>query len=490
MRAMSDLVATSPSRALAEAGEDERPRASWLVSWVPLLLVATLPLLAVRRLFRPISDPDTFWHVRAGQYLWDTWRFSGPDTWSTFSSRPFVLHEWLAELGIAWSYHLGGFLALSWLQAALAVGALLVLYAGSRRLGAQTLPAAALSVAGWVGTMGGLALRPQVVSFMLLAVTVVIWLRTAEDCRARWWLIPMTWLWACVHGLWIAGPITGIAVLAGLLLDRRLTRREGLRLGAVLGGSVLAAGLTPVGPHLLLLPFSMRGYAGYVMEWSPTKATDPFALVTLALAIGILAVWARRGTVVSWVHVGLWTLGLAWTLTYARTLALGAITFTLLGAVTARHLLPDLHRGIPHRVERAVIASGLLATVAVCIAFGSSWAGSPGRMSPALESRVTALPAKTVVFNDYGLGGWILFANHGVDPVIDGRADVYTVAHFGRYLAALNAEQGWQATLRDSGASVALLEKRGALATGLREQLGWRVVAEDPTYALLRAPVR
>ena len=51
----------------------------------------------------------------------------------------------------------------------------------------------------------GLSMRPQMISFLLVAVTAAAWLRTREDGRLRWWLVPMTWLWAMSHGMWSLG---------------------------------------------------------------------------------------------------------------------------------------------------------------------------------------------------------------------------------------------------------------------------------------------
>ena len=53
--------------------------------------------------------------------------------------------------------------------------------------------------------------RPQLVSIALAAVVTAAWLCSARDLRARWWLVPVTWVWACSHGLWFVGPLVGLA---------------------------------------------------------------------------------------------------------------------------------------------------------------------------------------------------------------------------------------------------------------------------------------
>ena len=48
-------------------------------------------------------------------------------------------------------------------------------------------------------------MRPQVISYLLVAVTVGAWLRTRDDGRLRWWLVPLAWVWAMLHGMWPIG---------------------------------------------------------------------------------------------------------------------------------------------------------------------------------------------------------------------------------------------------------------------------------------------
>ena len=67
-------------------------------------------------------------------------------------------------------------------------------------------------------------MRPQMLSFLLVAVTAAAWLRTREDGRLRWWLVPLTWVWAMLHGMWPIGIVIGVVAVVGLALDRRAHR--------------------------------------------------------------------------------------------------------------------------------------------------------------------------------------------------------------------------------------------------------------------------
>ena len=77
-----------------------------------------------------------------------------------------------------------------------------------------------------VGASLSLTPRPHLVSFLFLAITLHAWLGTARDLRPRWWLIALGWVWACSHGMWLLGPMVGLAVIGGLLLESRLPDQD------------------------------------------------------------------------------------------------------------------------------------------------------------------------------------------------------------------------------------------------------------------------
>ena len=76
--------------------------------WLPLGVVALVPLLLLRLSASGISDPDTFWHIRTSHFLLDTWQFTGPDPFFRFSENRWVLHEWLPKIAAAWADDVAG----------------------------------------------------------------------------------------------------------------------------------------------------------------------------------------------------------------------------------------------------------------------------------------------------------------------------------------------------------------------------------------------
>ena len=231
---------------------------------------------------------------------------------------------------------------------------------------ADVVPAGIAGLEGLVIAAGSLSQRPQAVSFVFVMITVMAWWRTTSDLRARWWLVPLTWVWACLHGFWLFGPVLGAAMVVGLLLDRRLDRRSLLSLSGVVGASVLAAGLTPVGPRLLTLPFQVHSApAGLVQEWQPSNTHNPITVMALVVISGIALIWLRRRVAPPWWQVGQLALALVLSLVYARLLSVAACLLVPLLASSLRSHHPHALSVSPPTPPR--LCAGLLVPPAIAV---------------------------------------------------------------------------------------------------------------------------
>ena len=96
------------------------------------------------------------------------------------------------------------------------------------------------------------------------------------------------------------------------------------------------------------------------------------------------------------------------------------------------------------------------------------------------------LPSGTVVYNDYGLGGWLEWKHRNVVPVIDGMTDAYQVRYVESYVKASKLEPGWRKSFDKTGAEYALLIYDTPLAAALAEGGEWKTVVHESRYVLLR----
>src|ERR1035437_8396438 len=273
---------------------------------------------------RPVSDPSPWLHLKVGAFLLRGGRFGLPDPWAPFATTTYLPTEWLPAIVGQETYQAFGLPGIAWLRCAGILGLLCALMWSARR-SAGTASSALVCLVALVGAYEGLSERPQLVSFVFLAVAVGAWWRSGLDLKPRWWLVPMTWLWACCHGLWIVGIAVGLVCIAGLLLERRLTRAATTRLLAIPMLSLAAADLTPLGPQLLLTPFTVgKNASEFVAEWQSTSARNPYALVTLAMLGLVILSWVRSHRQPTWWQIGFLITGIAATLAATRTIAVGA----------------------------------------------------------------------------------------------------------------------------------------------------------------------
>lgn len=465
------------------------PRRRWDLA-VTAALLAALPLVSVRA----VSDPSPWLHLRVGEYLLGGGRFGRPDPWGPMTAHTYVPTQWLPSVLVARAYELFGLSAVVWTRGvgivALAVGLLWLTRGVSRPVVAAGITALALA-----GSWSGLSERPQLAGFVLLVPAIAAWWRTGTDHRPRWWLIPLTWLAASTHGVWSLGLVVGGVVVLGLGLSRSLSLSSWLRLAGLLFGCLVAAAVTPIGPRLVLTPFTVGSNGReFVTEWLPSSVRSPH----VALVLGLLAL-AYGGWVASGRRPPLWQVlsfvaAIGFTLTMQRTVAVGAFIAAPLLAEQVETLLarrdhsPRLVRLVrPGRREAVGWAVGLVLAAVVAVPLSSAHSARVRAVPTALSQQVAALPAGSRVVADGDVTGWLLFTAPQTRPVFDLRIEAYGKQYVEDYISAMEAAPGWPAFIARAGATSALLPASSPLGLALVEQLGWSVVARGDGYQLLVA---
>jgi len=457
---------------------------------LPLVLRQALPglviLVAVVQLARPIGDPDTFWHLAAGDRLRETWTFSGPDPWSTMSTQPWRLHEWLPELLMSFMQQVLGLPGVAWLLPLGGVAIGLTLWRATRSR-ASLLASGAVTSVALVAMSQSLSLQPHLLTFALAVAFTAAWLRSAADCRPRWWLIPVTWIWACTHGMWFFGVVIGAVTLVGMALDRSVTRLQWLRLSLVPLGSLTVAAFTPTGPTLLLSPFAVNETTQYIEEWMPPSLRQPGFVALLALAATVVLVWARSRRSVRWTDVLLVGLAIGLGLLYSRTVAVGAAVIAPVAAATIQSLLPPDREPMARREVGLTLGLATLGLLIAALVLPTK-AAVPAWGANDLDARLTALPQNTVVCNDYAVGGWLIWRHPNVRPTIDGRVEIYAAGHVKEHIDFERAAPGWQDYVKRTRCTYALLTKDQPVVEALVQQARWTVLQRGSAYVLLQAP--
>ncbi|WP_406831799.1 hypothetical protein ABEG17_02990 [Pedococcus sp. KACC 23699] len=436
----------------------------------------------------PFAEVDSWWHLREGEHILQTWSLVGTDPWASCADRPYVATQWLPEAVAAWLVGAVGLWGVVWLRAVAVIALYLVLYVLTRQP-AGRLPASLASAVAVLGAGASLNPRPQLVSFVLFAVVYLAWWRTMKDHRLRWWLVPVFWLWGCCHPLWMFGLLLGAVMSVFLAVRPRDHRPDRRNLVALNVACAAVLAITPLGPRLLTVPFDVAGNAAWIAEeWRATPLNNVFAFATLGLFLVTALLWVRRPQARPPWQYAVLALGLGMALWMWRLVPLACILGAPLFASALQHALgrPAELRG--RREWRVVALAGLVAAlVAAGTAAGPKGAAAqtyPGRMD-GVSARLDALPAGTVVLNDFGVSGWLLWEHPDLHPVVDLRVEIYSAEYLRSFIRTEQVRPGWQDFIARVQPDVALVARDSALGDALVHRLGWRPVASSKDFVLL-----
>ena len=298
-------------------------RVTLLARALPVAFLAAVGLAALR----PIDDPDFWWLLRAGRYMIETQSFPTTDPFSaTAFGAEWLNHAWGFELLVYGIYALGGTTGVILLQGLVAATAFGVLWGLLRREGVGQGWSLGLLSLGALATHGFWSPRPQLVTYLMLAVFV----RIVADYQAGranrlWWLPILTAVWANLHAGFLAGPgllaLCAAGEFLGWLLGDDSGRAGGLARARTLAlwfGASLAASLAnPFHYEAVLFPFHVMGdplSQAWISEWLSPRFGHPAVLVlelflglTLLLALGTArpVPWRDLALLVPLVHLAL-----------------------------------------------------------------------------------------------------------------------------------------------------------------------------------------
>jgi hypothetical protein len=423
-----------------------------------------LLLLAGERL---LNDPDTFWHIATGRWIWAHVTVPTTDPFShTLQGAPWLAHEWLSELILAGAYGALGWAGVVAVAALAVASSLALLMRALERCAGSTLALGATAMAFFL-MAAHLTARPHALALPLLVAWAAELIRARDQARGpSLLLLPLMVLWANLHG----GFVVGLGLAGVLAIEAVLTARsgDGRRLaiagwGRFVIGAALASLLTPQGIAGWWFPFRLMslGFAlDFVGEW---HAPALGVLEPLVLWLSVLVVFAlASGLRVSPSRVLMVGGLVAMALSHTRNAELLAVLAPLLladsipiplrrrgrrgevrwgaaqssaGGPTSPNLsAPEGRRGI--RTGLALLAMFGAATAAASL-HGYTHENPAIAPAPALAAaRQAGLSGP--VLNDYDFGGYLIF--EGVAPFVDGRVDLYGDAFMRAYASALASE--------------------------------------------------
>lgn len=529
----------------------------------PLLMLGRLLLMGVALAaafsfaFTPLrASQDEWWHLKAGKWMVENRALPRHDIF-TYTGEQTVWHnhEWLSQIAMYGVYAgaegtaLGGVRGLILAKALLFVAAIALVGAGALRMSGHWAAAALAALVCAEISRRTIYPRPPVVSYVLFALVLLLlheWKAGRMRFRWLWLLVPLTVLWANLHGMCLLAVVATGAYAAGEVVGwvrARMRREEGASLRGVIMTSALtlacalAVMVNPSGweiyflggkfmddPYLSkaiaeMLPppfFVARGASGW--QFVPGFATYWIVLGV----VGVLLVWNRLRLP----HVASFLLLAFFAYQSVRHWRLLPL-FGIAAAGPLAWLLAERARALA-APGRRVLAGGLAALTVLLAAWYVGGVGEPppqtflrrnAMLTKGYAADPASYPAPLMDFiieaglpdrmfselNYCGYTIWRLSPEHH-KLFTDNRFDIWGSEHYVDHeVVRLGAEpeesptgEGWAEILSAHGVNFVVIARDAPVAAKLRDSADWTPIyyhfppltAGHPGYAvwLRRSP--
>ncbi len=503
---------------IGKTPRDTRP----VRGWTDQLGKAVVPLALLTIFFAgfsSVTDPDVWFHLRAGKEIL-AHGFLRTDTFSYPSAgRPYIDLHWLFQVLIYCVHRAAGEPGLIWFSCLIVTATFTLVYRLTRRWVPGPL-AAGLTAVGGVVASERFAPRPEILTFLFLALVVWLVRRHLEGSRRAWWILPLVMLlWTNSEGLFVLG----FAVIAAHLTDAPRDRK----LWQALGLSVLASLVNPYFVEGALHPFvlftrinrSLPIYSATIGEFlnpfngeplHPSVILYPWylALIGLALAVSLAAAsgGASSGSGKSrgqgrWPRISELVLiaGFVYlSLSARRNVALLPLVATpilgrWLGRAGSGKSAAGAWARIRPRGQTGLRGAAAGAALFLLLAYDLGLATNRIYVHAQTDKRFGTSPSETgfpreaaryllehkvagPIFSTFAAGSFLTWAYPEQPDFIDGRLEVHSADHYREYLQVLQGGPAWMAADHKYGFNAAVIQYMEARALTIER-------VRDPDWA-------
>jgi hypothetical protein len=456
-----------------------------LRQWLPLIFGAWAYVLLAISPRALLSDPDTYWHIAVGHWIFDHRGLPHSDPFSfTMSGADWISNAWLSEILYSGAFETAGWAGPVILAAASVALSFFLL----TQLLLDRLPTiAAVILVGAVMLLAAphMSARPHVLVFPILVIWANALVQASEQGRApSLWNLPAICLWANLHGSFTVGlALIAPFALEALWNSQGSARRELAFQWFRFGVAALAAScITPYGPETILATvrvFHLGAALSTITEWSPSDLSS-FDGLSLWL-LGGLGFVLYSGLKLPLLRILVLLAIMHETLSHKRYADVLAFVGPLIIAKPlAQHFANAKFLVVqnPSRSGRVALGPFAVALVIVTALVVPTVHYAPPPAPRLAVEKIRELKADHVL-NHYDLGGYLIY--EGVPTFIDGRAELYGAAFLTRYVRAISlSDVADFVRLLDEYKIDATLLAPSTQAVGLLDRLdGWERVYSD-----------
>lgn len=479
----------------------------WLVpSLADVLLLAWIAWFFLAGWDALLADGDTGWHIRTGEQILETGAVPHADPYSfTKPGEPWFAWEWLSQLLYAAAFRLAGLKAVVLMAGILIAGFGLLLLRWMLWRGATPAAALPVALAAFGASSVHFLARPHLFTWWLLAIALWLWERdTLRRDGWVWLLVPLTGLWANLHGgfaAWLATlAALELALLAETALGWRPAPGRALRARSALLwlGCALATLVNPYGLalHRHLVEYLTAAWIrDAVAEFrSPVFRSESVFWFEVLLFGGLMAAAAAvarkrlapAALVIIWAHAALVSARHIpiYVIVAAPVVAgeLSALWRRLAAPGTPAGALEEAAAHSQRHLRRLSLWPALVLAALAVGAIPARWPEDfPGKRFPvAMVTRQAEALAGASVFAYDEWADYLIWRLPGRARVfLDGRSDFFGPELVGEYLAVWNGRHDWEQILDRRACDAVLVPVSAPVAGHLKLSPNWGLLEDD-----------
>ncbi len=485
--------------------------------WPALLLFMALPGSSML-----LSDGDTGWHIRTGEWIWRHKAVPTVDLFSFTKPRdPWFAWEWGWDLLFAGIHHCWGLGGVAFVSLVILCTVSALLFRLIRRYSELDLLALPFTMLAMAGSIIHWLARPHLVSWLFILIFAHV-ISSAEkgNPKALLWLPVLMLLWVNLHGAFFVGILMLLTSVAGEVLGVLLSadpfwRTAWMRSRSYVSCAFACSAVTFMNPYTWKLHGHIIHYIrdsrllDNISEFQSISfhliQSLPFECM-LVLGVGAAFWCASRQQFSAALSILLWA---HWSLQCARNIPIfllisapftACMTRELLGKVSAMQRFghassaaANISRDFQYidRLPRLYLVSlvGL-----IVVASGFVW-GKPGfeaQFNPK-SFPVGALPfIKSAKFSRlFTTDQWADYLIYHLYPAqrtyMDGRSDLFGDDFVERYGHIMNARYDWETHLRAYGVDAVVLRPDMPVVSALKESKNWKLLFDNGSVVIFQA---
>jgi hypothetical protein len=467
---------------------------------VMAILFAGPALLAVH--IASASDPDVFWHLQTGQWIFEHHAVPTVDPFSwTLAGKPWQAYSWLFEAIVFKLFLSLGLVGLVTYTSAMVVAITAALFSMIKRLQGDFSVAVALTLAAVTSLTHLYMPRPWLLTilFFTLELNILMQARRTGRSRELLWLPLIFALWANTHIEFVDGLLILGVAFAETIVARSWTAAETrvppAWMGVALLASVLATLANPYGwrVYSVVFDYSSRLATGgsalsmvSEVQSIPFRSLPDFLILLFALASAAALAWHRRFLLF---ESCLLLFAVFESFHSQRDLWLTAVV----GAAILASRIVSSHK-TSVRISKSAAALAVVVAGLVIVAGFRMMRVNDSLLQTQIATTLPADAVKAIqargytgpLYDDYNWGGYLMWALR-MPVSIDGRASFYGDERITRSLKTWSAQPDWASDPDLKSAGIVIGPDQSALTQLLRTDPHFQLAYEDKIAAVFIA---